>query len=75
MWKWKRTEKKKAPHKVMDGDLSQLAARKGYGNYLLLREDETLARISIGRSGRANGEYLSHVRYGLAPQRNLEALR
>ena len=61
----------------MDGDLSQLAARKRYGNYLLLREDETLARISIGRSGRANGEYmyLSHVRYGLAPQRNLEALR
>ena len=31
------------------GDLSELAARKRYGNYALLRE-EKLARISIGRS-------------------------
>ena len=45
-----KNRKEKAPHKVMDGDLSELAARKRYGNYPLLREDETLARLLIGRS-------------------------
>ena len=46
----KNRKEKGAPHKVMDGDLSELAARNRYGNYLLLREDETLARCLIGRS-------------------------
>ena len=45
-----RKEKGATQSLVMDGDLSELAARNRYGNYLLLREDETLARCLIGRS-------------------------